>query len=384
MKINKTIIYVNFTPYDNAGRILDFLVQNFSQVIHFSYDHLRLENGRKTNILTVYRNGIAVKSQRMTPIRTPEILRFPSLLIVAFLILHQTYWLSKKFLGGKKADYYLSPNAYTAWVGNFLRNTGLVKKTIFWIWDYFPPGERDLRLRLLRWAYWKFDKPSLTHSDIISCISKNLLQLRIKVGALDTKRRYTLIPIGTNPIQTIPKRPKPIIGFLGMLKSSQGLDFIFNSIPIIHKKYPRIRFEIVGSGPEESLFIRRARKWKKFVKFYGYVESDDRVDQIIQRWSIGLATYKPVASNESYWSDPSKIKAYLSQSVPVITTNVSSFSKKVIQYQAGSVIPYGDTEEFVLAIGNILSKKNVYAKNAGTLADKYFYKRIYRRFFTTR
>lgn len=381
MKKNKSIIYVNFSPYDNAGRILDFLVHNFFEVIHFSFDHLRLENGRKTNICTVYRKGLSVKSYIMTPIRTPGILRFPSLPIVAFLIFIQTYWLSKKILGGKCADYYISVNAYTAWVGNILRRTGLVKKTIFWIWDYFPPGFPDIRIQFMRWIYWKFDKPSITNSDIIACVNKNLVKLLIRLGALDTKRKYTLIPLGTNPIKTVPQRSKPIIGFLGMLKSSQGLDFIFDNIPIIHNKFPLIRFEIIGSGPDESRFVERVKKWKKIVTFYGHIESENRVDEIMKRWSMGLATYVPVSSNESYWSDPAKIKAYLSQAVPVITTDVPSFYKEIIKYHAGVVIPYGNTEKFIQAIEYILSKKYMYAKNAKALADRFFYKRLYCHFF---
>lgn len=384
MKKNASIIYVNFSPYDNAGRILDFLVENFSDVIHFSYDHLRLENGRKTNILTIYHDGVVTKSHDLIPLRTPEILRFPSLPVVAFLIFIQTYWYSKQYLHSKRADYYLTVNAYTAWIGNILRNLGLVHKTIFWLWDYFPPGYPDIRIRILRWVYWKFDRPSLMGADIITCISHNLLKLRFKVGALDTNRHYTVIPIGTNPRPNIPKKPKQIIGFLGMIKSSQGLHFIFDSIPKIHKQYPHVRFEIIGSGPEETKFIRRASKWKKFVTFYSYIESEDEVDKIMSRWSMGLATYLPVPSNESYWTDPSKIKAYLSQAVPVITTDVPSFSVEISKHKAGIVIPYGNTDMLMQAIGNILSNNQMYAQNAKKLADKYFYKRIYRKFFTSR
>jgi len=382
MKKKLSIIYVNFSPYDNAGRILDYLISHFPLIIHFSYDHLRLKNGRKTNILTVYRNGKAVKSQTLIPIRTPEFLRFPSLPLVAFLIFIQTYWYSKKILHGKEADYYLSVNAYTSWIGNFLRDRHIVKKTIFWIWDYFPPGYPDIRIQFLRWMYWKFDKPSLTKTDIITCINRNLIKLRLDMKVLDPRRKYTIIPIGTNPIQSIPTRPVPILGFLGMLKSSQGLNFIFDSLSAIHTKFPHIHFEIIGSGPEEAQFINRGKNWKKFVTFYGFIESENKVDEIIKRWSIGLATYVPVQSNESYWTDPSKIKAYVSQGVPVITTDVPSFAKDIEKYDAGIIIPYGDTEKFLCAIETILSKKVYYAQNAKRLANKYIYKRVYRSFFS--
>lgn len=376
------IIYVNFSPYDNAGRILDFLVQTFRTVIHFSYDHLRLQNGRKTNVLTVYQHGVITEKHRLIPLRTPEWLRFASLPIVALLILIQTWWHAKRLKHiYQDVRFYLSPNAYTAWIGSVLKTIRIVDTMIFWVWDYYPPGFPDWRIRFLRWVYWHFDKPSIISADILAFISDKLLKLRHDFQSLPAHKRYKIIPIGTNPITTVPKQTRVIIGFLGMLKESQGLDFLFDALPELTKHLPNVTFEIVGSGPQETYYRNRAKKWRNVVKFYGFVERDDDADKIMRRWSVGLAPYLPVPSNESYWADPSKIKAYLSQGVPVVTTPVPYFSKELVQHKAGKVVPYGNTAALLSAIRTILRHKRLYGPNALRLAKRYEFRRLYRQFF---
>lgn len=383
MRYKQSIVYVNFSPYDNAGRILDFLCSRFSLVIHFSYDHLRLKNGRKTNILTIYKNGIIIEKKFLIPLRTPEFLRFPSLPIVALLIFLQTYWYTYKAKRQFHAiTYYFTVNAYTAWIGTYLKKMKFVKKTIFWVWDYFPPGYPDWRIKIMRWVYWKFDKPSVLATDIVTSISDRLMKLRYDVGAIPFYKKYTVIPIGTNPINKIQIKKGNIIGFLGMLKQSQGLDLLFNSMDQIHKEFPDITFEFIGSGPEEMRFRKRANRWKNICTFHGYIEREADVEHIMQKWSIGLATYLPIPSNESYWTDPSKIKAYLSQGVPVITTDVPQFAKEIAKYKAGIVISYYQPRELINAINTLMKNKYAYAQNALRLAQKYTYVTLYKKFFS--
>lgn len=383
MKQKSSIVYVNFSPYDNAGRILDFLCSNFEVVLHFSYDHLRLKNGRKTNILTMYSHGHIIEQKKLFPLRTPDYLRFLSLPGVAALILFQTLWYTYIYKPkNTHFNYYFSVNAFTAIIGALLRSVRLVDESVFWVWDYYPPSYPDWRMILLRRVYLSFDKPAIRLSSRLVFISQKLITLRQKLNILKLKKHYQIIPIGTNPFMgKLPNRKKLVIGFLGMLKSSQGLDLLAESLPMLLQKHPTLKIEIVGSGPEEKEIRTRFKPWGDVIKFFGYVEKEHDVDQIIRRWSIGIATYLPKSYNESYWTDPSKIKSYLSQSVPVVTTNVPQFSKKITAYHAGIVIPY-DKNFLVNAIDTILQKKKYYAKNAHTLAINYMYKKIYLKFFT--
>lgn len=382
MEKRKSIVYANFAPYDNAGRILDYFVDNYYLVLHFSYDHLRLKKGRRSK-LTLYRNGKKVFSKNLIWLRTHPFLLFPSLPFVAIAIFLQTLWyvfIYKEKLG--KFDYFLTVNAFTAWTGNILRSLGLVNKTIYWVWDYFPPTHPDIQLRLARWAYWKFDKPSRNFSNKVVFLNKHLKSARKEKTELSDAIKSPIIPIGTNPIDNIPElNENIIIGHLGMLKRSQGLDLLFDNLENLQELFPKIKVEIIGSGPEENHFRLRARKFAKIIKFHGYVEKDDDVDKIMRKWSVGIATYMPIPWSEHYWTDPSKIKAYLNQAIPVITTAVPEFAQEIGNRKAGIIVNYYKNQEFVDAIKAIINNRSFFSNNAMDLAKKYNYKVLYPKIF---
>lgn len=377
MKKKQSIVYVNFAPYDNAGRILDYLIQNFSVVLHFSYDHLRLKKGRRSK-LTLYKNGEIVFAKNLIWLRTHPTLLFPSLPFVAVVIALQTIWYTfiyQKEFG--KFDYFLTVNAFTAWAGNIVRFLKLVKKTIYWVWDYFPPNHPAISLRIARWGYWKFDKSSRLFSNKVIFLNKHLESARKE------NKKQLIIPIGTNPIKSYMDTNKEIIlGHLGMLKRTQGLDILFDNLTSLRKIFPKIKVEIIGSGPEENYFKSRAKKFANVVKFYGYVEKDDDMDKLIKNWSIGIATYVPLKWSEHYWTDPSKIKAYINQGLPVITTNVPEFAQEIGNSKAGIVIDYNSDQEFVNAVVKIIKNKKDFANNALRLAEKYNHKKLYPKLFT--
>jgi len=382
MKKGKSIVYVNFAPYDNAGRILDYLVQNFSIVLHFSYDHLRLKKGRRS-ILALYNNREKVFSKNLIWLRTHPFLLFPSLPFVAIAIIVQTLWYvfiySKK---NGKFDYFLSVNAFTSWAGNILRSMGLIYKTIYWVWDYFPPTHPDIRLRFTRWAYWKFDRPSRIFSNKVVFLNKHLESARKEKNGLSKTIKYPIIPIGTNPTSYSSKLNKNIIiGHLGMLKRSQGLDLLFDNLKILQKLFPKIRVEIIGSGPEENHFRLRAKEFANIIKFHGYIEKDDDVDKIMRKWSIGIATYTPIPWSEHYWTDPSKMKAYINQGVPVVATDVPEFAKELDSNKAGIMIDHYNNKEFINAIIKIMKNRKNFSENALLLAQKYNYRKIYPQIF---
>lgn len=378
----RSIIYINFAQYDNVGRILDFLKKRFPTVVQFSYDHLRLKRGSFSTFLRVYENGVLVKEVKLVRLWVPEILRFPSLPILAFLMVAQTLWyslaLKKRY---KKFDFFMTLDAFSAWTGNLLRKLGLVENTIFWVGDYFPLDYPEWRIKILRWIYWKFDKPSMQNADRLLFTNRKLFKLYNKMGILQKSNDYLIVPIGTKPEPYLRIRENCIIGFLGMIKNSQGLELIFDVLPRIFKEIRGAKIEIVGSGPQEDYFRHRARKFGKKITFHGFIKDQEEIHNIVRKWSIGLAPYQPVKSNESYWGDPSKIKVYLSAGVPVITTDVSYIVNEIRKYNAGVIIDYYNHNEFLSAIKTIIKKKTYFQKNAFFLAQKYNYNKIYSRIF---
>lgn len=383
MQNYRSIIYVNFAQYENVGRILDFLKEHFFIVVQFSFDHLRLKKGVPSTFLRVYENGHLVKDVKLIRLSAPTVLRFPSIPLLAFFIVVQTLWyafmLKRKY---KRFNFFITLDPFSSWMGSLLRNLGLIRRNIFWVGDYFPLDYPEWRIRILRWIYWRFDKPSMQNADRLLFTNRKLLNFYKKIGILPGQKKYAVVPIGTKPQPSLQKKPNCIIGFLGMIKESQGIELIFEILPKIFKEIKGARIEIIGSGPEEYIFRQKAKKFGKRVTFYGFVESQDSIEQIVRKWTIGLAPYKPVKSNESYWGDPSKIKVYLSVGVPIITTDVSYMSDEIKNHNAGIIIDYYNQDDFLSAIKKIIKRKSYFQKRTFALAQKYSYSKLYKKIFT--
>ncbi len=388
----QNIVYVNFSQYDNVGRILDFLRENFSVVIHFSYDHLRLKQARPS-YLRLYENGKLVKETQLIKMRMPGILQFLSLPIIGILIIGQTlFWvliLKKKY---KSLQIFLTFNAFSAWIGNLMRNLKLVKKTVFWVGDYFPPTHPQWQISIARKIYWIFDRKAIRKAGKLIFTNKKILSFLQTKGIIQkSKINYQIIPIGCKVVHLggdlnwhlgkSTHSKEIIVGFLGMIKENQGIELIFEILPKLKKRFPSIKLEIIGSGPQEEFYKKRAKNMSDFVKFFGFIENQDIIQKIIQRWSIGLAPYKPDKNNPSHWCDPSKIKFYLSVGVPVLTTDVTYMSREIKKNKAGIIINYNNHEEIIKAVETLLQNNNFFSKNAYELAKKYDYKKIYQGLF---
>lgn len=384
MKISKGIIYVNFAPYDNTGNILDFLRDNFSFVAHFSLQFHHLNNRRQGNVLTIYKQGKKTYYLPFFNPKMPEPLLFLFLPITSSLFLLQLIWyIFLLRIRGNKFDYFFSVNALTTWLGNILRSINVVKETIFWVWDYYPTADNPWEVKLMRSLYWHFDKEGVKKASYTFFLDPKLQELRRELNLIPKDKYYSVIPIGINiqPSKKI-ERNTPIIGYLGVIKKSQGLDLIFDTVPRLLKLYPNLKIEIIGSGPYEDIIIRKAKKFKSIVKLYGYVESLDNIISIMRRWSVGVATYIPTPDNPAFYTDSSKIKAYLGTGTPVICTDVTPFAKEIKKNKSGIIIKYGDKDNFILSIDKLIKKQPKYSKNALSLAKKYNYKKIYKLFFS--
>lgn len=376
--LKKSVIYVNFSPYDNTGRTLDYLIENYYNVAHFSFDHLRLKNNRRAK-LTFYNQGKIVDTKNLSWLKTHSLLLFPSLPFVALAMLIETLWHSyffKRKIG--KVDYFLTVNAYPAVCGVILRKLGIVKKTVFWVWDYYPTNFPDWRMRAIRKSYLAFDQFALRNSDRVVFLNNFLKKSREKQGIKFKHNKQEIIPIGTNPSNGSFKKRYNIIGHMGLIKESQGLDLLFNNLDAFFKAFPQLKIEIIGTGPEEELYKRKSKKFRSKVKFYGFMEKAEVIDKLIRKWKIGIATYSPNPWSEHYYGDPSKIKAYIANGIPVITTSVPEFSKEIKKEKAGIVIDY-KKEELFKAIEKLLKENLIFSKNALRLSKKYYYKKIYSR-----
>ncbi|KKR71545.1 hypothetical protein A3A55_04670 [Candidatus Roizmanbacteria bacterium RIFCSPLOWO2_01_FULL_40_14] len=382
MRNRKSVIYVNYSPYENSGKILDYLLENFDYVFLFSLGFYNLKNKKRYNTLFIYKKKKLLKKHLLFQFTISSSLMFYLLPVRSAINLMQIMWHTFRFTKRYgKADTYFSVNAYTAWIGLIMKKMGLVQKTVFWVWDYYPPIHEDKIIMLMRMIYWQFDKIS-SHSDRVVFVNNRLMQLRKEIGVLPRNKSFPVVSIGTDLLFKERSDSKTLtFGFIGVIKKSQGIEMILDNAEYIKKHFPQVKFEIIGSGPDEDHFKRMVKDFVFPVTFHGYLEGESFND-VLAKCTIGIATYIPDKSNVSHYGDPGKIKRYLSLGLPVIATDVFEFSDEIIKSGAGIIIDYNDQKMFVSSVKKIMNNYQVYRRNAITLCRRYYYKKIYPKLFS--
>lgn len=377
-----SIIYVNYSPYENSGKIMDYLLENFDNVFVFSLGFYFLQKKKKYNQLLIYHLGRLQEERLFFNLPIPPRLVFLLLPLRSALnfiqIVWHVFWLKRKF---GRIESYFTVNAFTAWVGMILRKIGIVEKVIFWVWDYYPPIHESKIIMFMRYIYWQFDKIS-TYADQVVFVNRRLMNLRKEIGILPEGAKYPIVPIGTEYLSQVRKRKKePVVfGFIGVLKKGQGLDIVFDNVAAIIGRFPGASYEIIGSGPDEDYFKERAKISSIPTRFYGFIEGES-FNKVLAKCTIGIATYVPDESNVAHFGDPGKIKRYLSLGIPVIATDVFEFSKEIKKAGAGEIIDYKKSYQFVKAVKKITANYNRYQQNTVKLRKKFYYKKIYPQIF---
>ncbi len=380
-----SLIYVNFAPYENAGGILDFFKNKFKHVALFSFNFHNLGKKGKYNKLKIYHQGKKVDTKKLFDFQIPEKLIFLFLpirsIFIFFQIIFYTFYLRHRY---GKFHYYFTVNAFTAWIGNILKKTGFVNKTLFWVWDYYPPFHENKIIVFMRGLYWQFDKWA-TKSNTLIFLSSRVATLRKEIGILTKTDKYKIVPVGTTNLakvktKNLNTKSKIKIVFFGVIKKSQGLDLIFDSSNKIISSFPNVEIDIIGAGPDLEYFKNKGKNSKLKVNYHGYM-LDPEVDKILKKSDIGIAPYIPSIENEAFYGDPSKIKRYLSFGLPVITTNVFEFSREIKKSHAGILIDY-KTSKLIDAIAKVVGNYTFYQNGAKKLGKKYYYKNLYPNMFT--
>lgn len=273
---------------------------------------------------------------------------------------------------------FFTVNAYPALIGILLKKLRLVSRVYYWVWDYFPLQYPDWRLRAIRYAYLYIDMFAIQYADHL--IFPNKRQLKIRNAMRPIRNHSTIIPLGSSKPISYHTRKSRTLGFMGMLKDSQGLSLLINNLPQLFTHNYDIKIEIIGSGPEEETYRKMSEQYKNRIKFYGFIEDQDRINKIVRHWFAGLAVYEPVPSNESYYGDPSKIKVYLSQGVPIITTRVTEYGILAEKHSFGKVIPY-KSQSLIHAIQILYRHQHTFRKHALSFSYKFYYKELYKALF---
>jgi glycosyltransferase involved in cell wall biosynthesis len=172
--------------------------------------------------------------------------------------------------------------------------------------------------------------------------------------------------------------------YLGTLSTTQGIQFVVEAMNTLKERIHDVNLTIIGMGALEKDIRTYISQFhlQKYVHLRGYVADPYEADRLVSTSAIGVAMYVPKTGFVSY-TEPGKIKRYLSCSVPVIMTDVSPLASVIEAEKCGIKCPYRQStfvEKVVSFLGN-LPKQHLYRKHALRYAEKYDWDHLFNKSF---
>lgn len=242
-------------------------------------------------------------------------------------------------------DIFFAQHFLPAFIAVVLRKLGIFKcyKIVFWMFDFFPtPSEfpRSLYYRgmnvvqgLLRKyvdEIW-YTTPRLIDADIkrFGPLQKTVIK-RLTEGCF-FRRIKTEKPPAIPPLR---------LAFLGSLRRDTA---IYESIDATYscvKSGMNVELHVIGSGPEEK-YVKQYVNEKNLsyaVRFYGFEDRGEEIAKILSKCHLGMALYPSLHNSPNRFLTSGKFRRYISQGLPVISSNVPYFAKYIRDYKAGVVL----------------------------------------------
>lgn len=289
-------------------------------------------------------------------------------------VISSILWLKRRF------DIYIGMGYVHTLDGLILQRMKLVDKVIYHNSDYFPLPTRIGVRRLFTRIFQLIDGLCTNRSDIVWNISPALIEIKKQKKIITTKSPpQIVVPIGIDTKGIYQKPMSQIdtmsIGFIGVIIYSQGLDLLLEALQEIKQEIPDIKLNIIGSGTYETRVrdIVKKKELENNVIFWGSVSDEAKVKEILSNCAIGVAPYVSSIDNYSRYTEPGKVKKYLSYGLPVVVTKVPQMAVEIESHRAGFAIEY-NKEELVAAILKLLNDRELlkeYRKNALRLAFEF-------------
>lgn len=285
----------------------------------------------------------------------------------------------------RKFDLFVAVESSNCLVGILLKRLGIVKQVVYDVIDYSPQRFKN---NFLNRTFHFFDKVCLDFSDFAWVQSERVSDCRQrkwkKIRAVQLVK-----PTGVEQARIkqadFEKLDRYSIVYAGTLLRRDGVELIFDSLPLIVQRFKEIRIILIGGGGLEEELKNSAREYglEKNCSFLGLISDAEKVENIISGCAVAAAPYLIEEGSVKFYNDPSKPKLYLSRSVPVVITKMPLFSLEIEKNMAGRAVNY-DKEEFAQAVIDILEddqRLKEYRANALRLISKYTWENIFDKIF---
>lgn len=267
----------------------------------------------------------------------------------------------------EKYSLFIGLESINALAGVVLKKLGRVQIVVYYVSDYSPQRYSQKWINAL---YLWLDRQAAYYSDFIWNVSSAMQPARIKVGLNSGKSAPCLrVPNALFPEQIKPRPPGEIspytIAYMGTLEIDNGSDLAVEALPVVLKKFPQTRLHIIGGG--DPALLRRLKrlaselKVRKQVKFHGFIGDPEKLSKTLSQFYLAVAPYRDIPESFRFYGDSTKIRAYFSVGLPVITTRVPPMGKEISRAGAGMIVE-DNAKALAKAIIKLFRNKKLYQK----------------------
>lgn len=358
----KKFLYKSIFVYSSlqfCGHVEEYFVQNSEKLVVYVVMP-RLKN--KFNLLRIYKEGKLVEEKRV--LSSENIF-----LYYLSWYFHYLYFIFKYFSRNEK--FYVFTGHPISLFGMSLQKLFRPNiKYAYWIGDYFP--KKGILLRAYEWIkkYYN-DKVSF------ACYLSDNINKVMNGKVVNQANRKTVM-WGVRPIKI--KRSIDnntfVILFIGLIKDSQGLEFLLHFL----QEHSVYKLNIIGICDQ-----RLYNKYQSLIKEYKIQNqvffpnrffTDDELIDIAKTCHVGIALYNTDKDNPTYYTDPGKVKAYAELRLPIIMSNVSSIAAYIKKFGCGEVIVRED-KELAEALLKIKNNYRSYMNGLKKFNEYFYYESYY-------
>lgn len=283
---------------------------------------------------------------------------------------------------GKKYDLFVGSNNLNAFVGLLAQRSGLVKRVIYFSPDYvrnrFDNG-------FLNRVYRRLDRYCIEHCEVTwnssAYADPDPMMLAREMDGFppELRQKQIQVPDGTDLREILPYSEiyRRRIGFVGHLRAGMGGCELIDAFREIALRVQDAELLLIGSGPEEPIMRQLAENIPN-IEMTGYMGDIAEVYDRLSKCAIAVAPYEE--GSISQFTDPGKVKVYLSVGLPIVINRVPLIADEIGREKCGVAVEAGDRAAFVDAVVQLLTDDTLYQEyreNTLRLRDRYTWDNIF-------
>ena len=169
-------------------------------------------------------------------------------------------------------------------------------------------------------------------------------------------------------------KDKRILLYSGGFDLHRGLESVIRAMPNVIKEHSDALLVLVGDGRirQDLEAVTDELELKEYIKFEGW-QDQANIRSYVNSATIGLIPH--LRSVQTDASIPHKLGYYMSEKLPVISTNCTSLKRMVSEHQAGLIYESGDTNALAQQINYLLhnpEEASRFAENGLKAVEKEF------------